>query len=138
MRVLSGRAYLERPAPSVILFRQGKSLGNALKHRSQLAVVAPPRASRQSTLCDRIAALAELGAATLAAERYAIAFRLNAASADDIVYAPRGDSRWDEVLNPLLAALDHRLTDAIAAGAIKRAEAESIESVALKIGRAHV
>jgi signal transduction histidine kinase len=82
-------------------------------------------------LCDRIAALAELGVATLAAERYAIAFRLNAASADDVVYAPRGDSRWDEVLNALLAALDHLLTDAVAAGAIKRAEAESIESVAL-------
>ena len=82
-------------------------------------------------MSDRIAALAELGAATLAAERYAIAFRSNPAGADDVVWAPHGDSRWDEVLNPLLGALDHRLTDAVAAGAIKRAPVESIESVAL-------
>src|SRR5208283_516406 len=109
----------------------GKSLGNALKRRSEPATVAPPPASRQPTLCDRIAALAELGTRTLAAERCVIAFRLSAASADDVVAAPTGDSRWDEVLNPLLAALEHRLTDAVAAGAINQPQVESIQSVAL-------
>jgi signal transduction histidine kinase len=82
-------------------------------------------------LCDRIAALAELGNRTLAAERCVIAFRLSAASADDVVAAPAKDSRWDKVLNQLLAALDHRLTDAVAAGIVRRTDVESIERVAL-------
>src|SRR5580700_9868857 len=58
MHVLSARAYFRTSCSLCHSDRQGKSLGNALKHRSQLATVAPASASRQSTLCDRIAALA--------------------------------------------------------------------------------
>ena len=53
-----------------------------------------------------------------------------------MVRAPRGDSRWDEVVNAVLAALGNRLSDAAAGRGSKRARAapgsiESIERVAL-------
>ena len=53
-----------------------------------------------------------------------------------MVYAPPGDSRWDEALNAILVALENRLVDAIAAGGRKRARGapgsiESIERIAL-------
>ena len=111
-------------------------MANALKQRNQLAVVAPRAAARQTSLSDRIAAIAELGAGTLAAERCAIAFQSSGAGADEVVCAPHGDSRWDEVVNAVLVALENRLGDAVAGNGLKRARGapgsiESIERVAL-------
>ncbi len=68
-------------------------MANALKQRNQLAVLAPRPAVRQTSFSDRIGAIAELGAATLAAERRAIAFPASGVGADDVVFAPHGDSR---------------------------------------------
>ena len=109
---------------------------NALKHRNQLAVVSPPPAARQPSFSDRIAAIAELGAGTLAAERCAIAVPASGAGADEVVRAPRVDSRWDDVVNAVLVALDNRLGDAAAGHGLKRARGapgsiESIERVGL-------
>ncbi|HKN14993.1 MAG TPA: ATP-binding protein [Candidatus Binatus sp.] len=111
-------------------------MGSPVKKRNRLAVVAPPPPSRGASLSDRIVAIAELGAGTLAAERCAIAFQSGGAGAGDVVYAPPGDSRWDEALNAILVALENRLVDAIAAGGRKRARGapgsiESIERIAL-------
>jgi signal transduction histidine kinase len=111
-------------------------LGNALKHREQHVVIAAPQASRQASLRDRIAAIAELGAAALAAERCAIAFESSAAGAHEVVRAPREDSRWDAIVNAILGALENRLGDAVAATGLKRGRGapdpnESIERVAL-------
>ncbi len=111
-------------------------LANALKQRNRLAVVAPRPTSRQTSFSDRIAAIAELGARMLAAERCAIAVTASGAGADEVVCAPRGDSRWDKVVNAVLAALDNRLGDAAAGYGMKRAPGaqgsiESIERVAL-------
>jgi len=129
-------------------------LRSTLRQRNQLAVAAPRLTPRQVSLSDRIAAIAELGAATLASERCAIAFQLGAAAADEVAYAPREDSRWPEALNALLDALANRVSDAGAAVGRKRergvpAPGESIERIALsaneidaiacaqKIGDAH-
>jgi signal transduction histidine kinase len=111
-------------------------LANALKQRNQLAVVAPRSPSRQTSLSDRIAAIAELGAATVAAERCAIAFPASGAGASEMVCAPRGESRWDAVVNAVLSALANRLGDAAAGNGMKRARRapgsiESIERIAL-------
>jgi len=111
-------------------------LANALKHRNQLAVIAPRPAARPTSFSDRIAAIAELGAGTVAAERCAIAFLASGAGADEVVCAPHGDSRWDAVVNAVLVALDNRLGDAVAEYGLKRARRapgsiESIERVAL-------
>ena len=111
-------------------------MANALKQRNQLAVVAAQPAARQTSFSDRIAAIAELGAGTVAAERCAIAFPAIGAGADEVVCAPRGDSRWDAVVNAVLVALDNRLGDAVAGSGLKRARKtpasiESIERVAL-------
>jgi signal transduction histidine kinase len=97
--------------------------------------VAPP-GPREASFSDRVAAIAELGAATLAAERCVIAFRSGGAGAGEVVYAPNGDSRWDPALNALLSALDNRLGDAVAAGGMKRAHGlpdsiELLERIAL-------
>ncbi|HEY9156918.1 sensor histidine kinase [Candidatus Binatus sp.] len=107
-----------------------------MKQRNQLAVLAPRPESRQISFSDRIAAIAELGAGTLAVERCAIAFPASGAGAADVVCAPRGDSRWDAVVNAVLSALDNRLGDAVAEYGSKRAlrapgSIESIERVAL-------
>ncbi len=72
----------------------------------------------------------------LAAERCSIAVTASGAGADEVVYAPRGDSRWDKVVNAVLAALANRLGDAAAGYGMKRARAaqgsiESMERVAL-------
>jgi len=111
-------------------------LANALKQRNQLALVAPQPASRQTSFSDRIVAIAELGAGTLAAERCAIAFPASGVGTDNVVFAPHGDSRWDAVVKAVLVALDNRLGDAVAAEGLKRARGapgsiESIERVAL-------
>jgi signal transduction histidine kinase len=111
-------------------------LRDAHRHRDRLTIVAPRLPSRQSSFGDRIAAIAELGVASIAAERCAIAFQSSGADAGQIVCAPRGDSRWDAVVNALLLALDNRLSDAIAARGTKRTRgvpdsSESIDQVAL-------
>jgi len=122
-------------------------LGNGVKPRNQPAVAAPQAASRQMAFSDRIAAIAELGAAAVAAERCAIAIRSSGAGGGEVVCAPRGESRWDAVVNAVLEALDNRLADAAVANRTKRARgapgsSESIERVGLSareidaIGRA--
>jgi signal transduction histidine kinase len=107
-----------------------------LKHRERLAIEAPLAASPQSSFGDRIAAIVELGVTTIAAGRCAIAFQSSGVDAGQMVCAPRGDSRWDAVVNAVLVALDNRLSDAVAARGTKRARGvpssiESIEQVAL-------
>ena len=108
---------------------------STLKQRNRLALAASRPTPRQTSFSDRIAVIAELGAATLAAERCAIAFQSGAAAADEVAYAPREDSRWPEALNALLDALANRVSDAIAGGERKRrgvpAPIESIERIAL-------
>ena len=111
-------------------------MGNPLKHREPLAVDAPLPASRQKVFSERIAAIAEVGARALAAERCAIVLQSNGAGADEVVWAPRGDPRWDLVVNATLGALGNRLGDAVAATGLKRRRGaagpvESIERVAL-------
>ena len=111
-------------------------MSNAHRHHNRLAIVAPRLPSRQSSFGDRIAAIAELGVATIAAERCAIAFQSSGVHAGQIVCAPRGDSRWDAVVNAVLTALDNRLSDAVAARGTKRARGvpssiESIDQIAL-------
>jgi signal transduction histidine kinase len=109
-------------------------LNNVLLHRDRLAIDAPRlAAARRASYADRIVAIAQLGVATLAAARCAIAFRSSGAGADGVVYAPEGDSRWDEALNGILAALENRLSDAVAAGGMKRARRApgSTESIAM-------
>jgi signal transduction histidine kinase len=111
-------------------------LANALKPRNRLAVVAPRPAAPQASFSDRIAAIAELGAGTVAAERCAIAFPAGGAGGGEVVCAPRGESRWDKVVNAVLVAVEYRLGDAVAGYGLKRAHGapasiESIERVAL-------
>jgi signal transduction histidine kinase len=101
-----------------------------------LAVVAPRPAAPQASFSDRIAAIAELGAGTVAAERCAIAFPAGGAGGGEVVCAPRGESRWDKVVNAVLVAVEYRLGDAVAGYGLKRAHGapasiESIERVAL-------
>jgi len=102
-----------------------------VKQPNQLAVVAPRPAARQTSLSDRIAAIAELGAETVAAERCAIAFPASGAGADEVVSAPDGESRWGAVVNAVLVALENRLGDAVAGSGLKRARRapDSIESI---------
>jgi signal transduction histidine kinase len=111
-------------------------LGNTVGQRNRLTVVVPPPPAQAASLRDRVAAIAELGAATLAAERCAIAFRSGGVGAGEVVYAPNGDSRWDPGLNAILAALENRIGDAAAASGKKRARSvlgsiESIERIVL-------
>ena len=103
---------------------------NVPRDRDRLAIVAP-RLPQQSSFGDRIAAIADLGVAAIAAERCAIAFQSNGVDPGQMVCAPRGDSRWDAVVNAVLLALDNRLSDAAAARGTKRARGlpDSIESV---------
>jgi signal transduction histidine kinase len=109
-------------------------LRSTLKQRNRLALAASRPTPRQTSFSDRIGAIAELGAATLAAERCAIAFQSDAAAAE-VAYAPREDSRWPEAVNALLDALANRVSDAVAGGERKRhgvpAPIESIEKIAL-------
>jgi len=106
-------------------------LRDAHRHRDRLALVAPRLPSRDSSFGDRIAAIAELGVATVTAERCAIAFQSSGVDAGQAVCAPRGDSRWDAVVNAVLVALDNRLSDALAARGTRRARdvPGSIESI---------
>ncbi len=109
-------------------------MANALKPPTQLAVVAPRPAAPQASFSDRIAAIAELGAGTVAADRCAIAFP--AGGGAEIVCAPRGESRLDKVVNAVLVALENRFGDAVAGHGLKRARGtpgsiESIQRVAL-------
>ena len=107
-----------------------------IRQRNHLTVAAPRPTLRPASFSARIAAIAELGAVTIAAERCAIAFQSGAAGSDEVAYSPREDSRWDEALNALLGALANRVGDAVAAGGRKRARgvpgpAESLERIAL-------
>ena len=96
-----------------------------------------PKASRSAADClapiifdDRISAIVGLGVALIAAERCALAFRSGGASADIVVRAPRGDSRWDVALNAVLIALENRLNDSVAARGTRRApDAIAIDSI---------
>jgi signal transduction histidine kinase len=111
-------------------------LKNVPKHRDPLPIDASRPPARHALSADRIATIVELGVRTIGADRCAIAFRSSGAGADDVVYAPHGDLHWDEPLNALLDALANRLTDAVAAGGMKRARRspspiESIEKIAL-------
>ncbi|MGO9800565.1 MAG: histidine kinase, partial [Candidatus Binatus sp.] len=111
-------------------------MANALKPPNQLAVVAPRPAAPQASFSDRIAAIAELGAGTVAADRCAIAFPAGGAGGGEVVCTPRGESRWDKVVNAVLVALENRFGDAVAGHGLKRARGtpgsiESIERVAL-------
>ena len=109
---------------------------NGVKQRNQPAVAALRPASRQTSFSDRIAAIAELGAATVAAERCAIALPSSGAGAGEVICAPRGESRWDAVVNAVLDALGNQLADAAVAGGMKRARgapdsSEAIERIEL-------
>ena len=99
---------------------------HALKVSDQL-----PVAAHQLSLGDRIDAIVELGVATIAAERCAVAFQSTGVSTDQVACAPRGDSRWDAAVNALLAALENRLIDVGAARGAKPAREVpgSIESI---------
>jgi signal transduction histidine kinase len=106
-------------------------LRHALKVRDRL-----PVAGHQLSFGDRIYAIVELGVATIAAERCAIAFRSTGVSADQVVRAPPGDSRWDAAVSAALAALENRLIDVGAARGTKPAREapgaiESIDRIAL-------
>ncbi|MGC1190920.1 MAG: ATP-binding protein [Candidatus Binatus sp.] len=108
-----------------------------LQHRAPPPIDTSRSDTHRSTSADRIATIVELGAATLAAERCAIALQSGAAAVNEVAYAPRGDSRWDAALKALLEALANRLGDADAARGRKRTRGapgpiESIEGVALK------
>ncbi|MGC2275799.1 MAG: hypothetical protein WA571_07300, partial [Candidatus Binatus sp.] len=91
-----------------------------LQHRAPPPIDTSRSDTHRSTSADRIATIVELGAATLAAERCAIALQSGAAAVNEVAYAPRGDSRWDAALNALLGALANRLGDADAARGRKR------------------
>ena len=119
MRIASGRVPLEFNCSSVILDAE-ECLRNALKPRDPL-----PIATRQSSFGDRISAIAGLGVASIAAERCAIAFRSGGAGADEVVRAPRGDSRWDAAMDAVLTALENRLNDVVAARGTRRAPSSS-------------
>jgi signal transduction histidine kinase len=102
----------------------------------QRRAVAATRPSRQTSLSDRIGAIAGLGVSILAAERCAIAFQSSGADAGKVVFAPPGNSRWDAVIDAVLAALAHRLGDAAATRGAKSARnasrsIESLETLAL-------
>jgi signal transduction histidine kinase len=110
---------------------QRNTLRHALKVRDRL-----PDAARQLSFADRIYAIVELGVAAIAAERCAIAFRLTGVSADQVVRAPPGDSRWDAAVSASLVALENRLIDVGAARGTKPAREvpgsiESIDTIAL-------
>ena len=96
---------------------------------------AATRSPRQTSVSDRIGAIAELGVRLLAAERCAIAFQSSGAEAGKVVYAPPGNTRWDGVISAVMAALAHRLGDTAAAGGTRVRSAthsgESLERVAL-------
>jgi len=72
-----------------------------------------------------------MGARMLAAERCAIAVQSDAAGADDVVCAPSGDSRWDEIVNAALGALGNRLGNALLSDGRKRRRGapDSLESI---------
>jgi signal transduction histidine kinase len=124
MRVASARVPLELECSSVILDAED-SLRNALKSRDRLSI-----AARQSSFGDRISAIVELGVASIAAERCAIAFHSGGAGADEVVRMPRGDSRWDVALSAILIALENRLNDVVATSGARRAhDAIAINSI---------
>ncbi len=103
---------------------------NTAKQPTRLPVVAP--SPPDASLGDRIAAVAALGAGTLGAERCAIAFHSGgAASADEVVYVPVGESPWDDALKASLSALENRLIDLHAAAGKQqpRGVSDSIESI---------
>lgn len=90
--------------------------------------ISTPPASSDTSLSNRIVTIAELVARTLCADRCAIAFPSASLGVDDIVFAPDGDSRWDPIVNALLAALANPTSDAKA----KPANLMSIERTVLK------
>ncbi len=102
---------------------------NALKQRNHVAVGTQPP-PHQTSLGDRIAAVAMLGANAVPGGRCAIAW--SSAGPERVVLAPTTDSRWDEVVFALLAALDNRLGDAAANGSnrSRRAESSSVDTSA--------
>ncbi|MFZ2061265.1 MAG: ATP-binding protein [Candidatus Binatus sp.] len=109
---------------------------NVLKHRDRLPIEASRPTSRQSSFGDRIAAIAELGVATIAAERCAIAFQSNGVHLAQLACAPPGDSKWDPIVKAVLLALDNRLSDVVAARGTRRPRGvpssnESIDQIAL-------
>jgi hypothetical protein len=101
-------------------------LADALKKRNQLAVVSARLTPRQTSFSDQIAVVAALGASAVPAGRCAIAW--SSGGAERVVLAPANDSRWDEVVVEVLAALDNRLSDAAASG-MKQPRAASSSSV---------
>ncbi|HWN58130.1 MAG TPA: hypothetical protein VNO74_08510, partial [Methylomirabilota bacterium] len=86
-------------------------MGNALKQRTHVSVAGQPQ-PHQTSLGDRIAAVAMLGASAVSGERCAIAW--SSERSERVVLAPTTDSRWDELIVAVLAALDNRLGEAAA------------------------
>jgi signal transduction histidine kinase len=100
---------------------------NALKQRNHVAPFAEPR-PHQTTLGDRIAAVAMLGANAVPGGRCAIAW--SSAGPERVVLAPSTDSRWDEVVFAVLAALDNRLSDDAASDANQSRDSSSVDTAA--------
>jgi signal transduction histidine kinase len=86
-------------------------LESTAKPLDRLAVISTPPASSDTSLSNRIAAIASLGARILGAEICAIAFQPSQSSADKIVSAGSGDSRLDGAIRVLLGALANRVGD---------------------------
>jgi signal transduction histidine kinase len=85
--------------------------------------------SKTESLNDRIAAIAQLAARALAAERCSIAFQATTSGADDVVSAPPDP---DATVTALLGALSNRLSERRSrAPAAARGSAESIQTLAL-------
>jgi signal transduction histidine kinase len=104
-------------------------MGNALKQRTQVAIAAQAQPD-QTSLGDRIAAVAMLGASAVPGGRCAIAW--SSARSERVVLAPATDSRWDEVVVAILAALNNRLVEAAAniPSQSRRAKSSSVDTVA--------
>jgi signal transduction histidine kinase len=84
----------------------------------------------QTSLGDRIAAVAMLGASAVPGGRCAIAW--SSERSERVVLAPTTDSRWDELIVAVLAALDNRLGEAAAniPNQSRRARSSSVDTVA--------
>jgi signal transduction histidine kinase len=92
-------------------------------------VVAAQRQPPQTSLGDRIAAVAMLGANAVHGGRCAIAW--SSAGSERVVLAPTTDSRWDEVVVAVLTALNNRLGEAAPSisNRSRRAESSSVDTV---------
>jgi signal transduction histidine kinase len=108
-------------------------LANALKRRDRLAVVAARTISiaPATPFNDRVAAIAALGASAVGG-RCAIA--CDGGGAKCKVLAPVGDSRWDQVIVALLAALQNRLCDSGVNGSRQKVALSARETGAIVRG----